>query len=73
MNELECIYDKSLIDKLKKRISTLYPEETLSIIDVKDDDEDCEFVSFTVRYYSPKWLVWLGKEMQYVRTYFKVL
>lgn len=72
MNELKCVYDKSLMDKLEKRISTIYPKEALSIIDVRDD-EDNDFVSFTVRYYSPDWLVCLGKEMQYVRTYFKIL
>ena len=72
MNELKVIFYEEVMDKLKERISALYPEENLSIIDVKDN-EDKDFVTFTVRYSSPYWLVKLGEEIQYVRTYFKIL
>lgn len=72
MSELKVIFYEEVMDKLKERISALYPEENLSIIDVKNN-EDKDFVTFTVGYSSPYWLVKLGEEIQYVRTYFKVL
>ena len=49
MSELKVIFYEEKMDKLKERISALYPEENLSIIDVKDN-EDKDFVTFTVRY-----------------------
>ena len=39
MSELKVIFYEEVMDKLKERISALYPEENLSIIDVKDNED----------------------------------
>lgn len=69
MNELKLVYAKELIDNLKERISAIYAENALSITSVEDSDTQDDNICFTVKYGGPCWLVRLGEEMQYVRTY----